>query len=264
MQGERRGPRKGRSVELSDFRPYAEGDDPRQIDWRAYARMERLFIKLFVVEEDTTLHLLLDRSQSMAWGAPPKLWLAKQLAAAMGYVALGRQEWVSTVSFAAGGTGRPEPVRGRDGLPRLLSSLAALGAEGGTDSKRALVEYAAAARRPGPLLLFSDLYGEGWHAGIDALLAAGFEPSVIHILDPEELRPTLAGDLRLRDDETGEHVPVTIDEGVLRTYRAALAEWRDGWADFCAGRGVTFVPLDSTLGVEDILFGIFRMRGLVG
>src|SRR5512139_2126616 len=80
MQGERRSPKRGQSVEFSDFRPYVAGDDFRRIDWNAYARLERFFIKLFVEEEDLTVHMLVDTSRSMNWGEPNKLWYATRVA----------------------------------------------------------------------------------------------------------------------------------------------------------------------------------------
>jgi len=88
MQGERRSPKRGQSVEFSDFRPYVAGDDFRRIDWNAYARLERFFIKLFVEEEDLTVHLLIDASRSMDWGEPNKLQYAARAAGALGYIAL--------------------------------------------------------------------------------------------------------------------------------------------------------------------------------
>ena len=78
MQGERRSPRRGSSVEFADFRPYTSGDDFRQIDWNMYARMERFFLKLFVAEEELTIHLLVDNSASMDWGEPNKLLYARR------------------------------------------------------------------------------------------------------------------------------------------------------------------------------------------
>ena len=88
MQGERRSPKRGQSVEFADFRPYAPGDDFRRIDWNAYARLERFFLKLFVEEQDLTVHLLVDTSPSMDWGEPNKLRFALRAAGALGYVAL--------------------------------------------------------------------------------------------------------------------------------------------------------------------------------
>src|SRR5689334_23905240 len=88
MQGERRSPRRGTSVEFADFRPYTPGDDIRQIDWNLYARMERFFLKLFVAEEELTIHILIDNTASMDWGNPNKLLYAKRTSGAFGYIAL--------------------------------------------------------------------------------------------------------------------------------------------------------------------------------
>jgi uncharacterized protein (DUF58 family) len=88
MQGERRSPKRGQSVEFADFRPYSMGDDFRRIDWNAYARLERFFIKLFVEEEDLTVHILVDASKSMDWGEPNKLQYAIRTAGALGYIAM--------------------------------------------------------------------------------------------------------------------------------------------------------------------------------
>lgn len=101
IQGERRSPRRGSSVEFADFRPYVHGDDIRQIDWNLYARMERFFLKLFVAEEELTIHLLVDNSASMDWGDPHKLTYARRLAAAFGYVALSTLDRVTVTAFAA-------------------------------------------------------------------------------------------------------------------------------------------------------------------
>src|SRR5512136_1765889 len=83
FKGERRSPRRGGSVEFADYREYAPGDDFRQIDWNAYARLERLFLRLFVEEEDATVHIILDASQSMDWGEPQKWNYAQRVAAAL-------------------------------------------------------------------------------------------------------------------------------------------------------------------------------------
>jgi uncharacterized protein (DUF58 family) len=87
LQGERRSSKRGQSVEFADFRPYSSGDDFRRIDWNAYARLERFFIKLFIEEEDLTVHLLVDTSKSMDWGNPNKLEYAIRSAGALGYIA---------------------------------------------------------------------------------------------------------------------------------------------------------------------------------
>jgi len=98
-QGERRSPKRGQSVEFSDFRPYVAGDDFLRIDWNAYARLERFFIKLFVEEEDLAVHLLVDTSRSMRWGRPAKLGYAAHVAGALGYIALAGLDRVTVTAL---------------------------------------------------------------------------------------------------------------------------------------------------------------------
>src|SRR3954466_10382777 len=94
MKGERRSKRKGQSVEFADFRGYVPGDDLRFIDWNTYARLDRLFLKMFLEEEDLHFYSLLDSSPSMGFGDPTKLRCAKQLAAALGFIGLVRGDRV--------------------------------------------------------------------------------------------------------------------------------------------------------------------------
>ena len=94
MKGEKRSKRKGQSVEFADYRNYVAGDDLRFIDWNLYARLDKLFLKLFLEEEDLHFYSLIDVSQSMMFGDPTKLFYAKQLAAALGYIGLCRSDRV--------------------------------------------------------------------------------------------------------------------------------------------------------------------------
>lgn len=266
LQGERQSPRRGRSVEFADFRPYAPGDDVRQIDWRAYARLERVFLKLFVEEEDACVHLVVDRSRSMAWGRPPKLDAARRIAAALGYVALAGPDSVAPAGVAIGGTpgrGDGQPLRGRAAVPRLLAGLDALQAGGGTDLVASLRRYAAAARRPGPLVLLSDLSDPRWQSGLAAAHAAGYLLTVVHILSPDEVAPPLEGDLALVDDETGETVEVTVDARVRAAYAAALAAWRADIKGWCRSRDVPYVPVESDVDVAALVTGALRRQGVV-
>src|SRR5438270_12496037 len=99
MKGERRSPRKGQSSEFADFRPYAVGDDLRFLDWNLFARLDRLFLRLFLEEEDLHISLLLDTSLSMDFGSPTKLHYAKQVAAALGFIGLVNLDRVVVEAF---------------------------------------------------------------------------------------------------------------------------------------------------------------------
>src|SRR5438552_1345744 len=122
MKGDRLSKRKGRGSEFADFRQYAVGDDLRFLDWNLFARLERLFVRLFLEEEDLHVHLLLDVSRSMDFGTPTKLLQAKRVAAALGFIGLVNLDRVAVWAFADKPVSSPV-LRGRANLPRLLNFL---------------------------------------------------------------------------------------------------------------------------------------------
>jgi uncharacterized protein (DUF58 family) len=274
LQGERRSPKRGQSVEFADFRAYVPGDDFRRIDWNAYARLERFFIKLFVEEEDLTVHLLVDTSRSMDWGQPNKLWYAVRAAGALGYVALAGLDRVTVTAFGDDGKGEAHyfpPRRGKGQALALFSFLRTLGAGSRTDLAPRLSAYAAAASQPGPLLLFSDLLDEGWADGLRALASRGFEVTVLHILAPDEVKPDTstwlsegpAADFKLLDVETGAEVEITADYDLLERYRDGLVTWREELRRFCGSRGMHYVPVETSLPFEELLFAWLRRFGVL-
>jgi uncharacterized protein (DUF58 family) len=261
LQGERRSPKRGQSVEFADFRPYAAGDDFRRIDWNAYARLERFFVKLFVEEEDLTVHVLLDASQSMAWGEPNKMAYAARVAGALGYVALVGLDQVTVSVLGGSATSRDailSPRRGKRFGISLLSFLQEIRAGGVVSLEARLRGYAAAAARPGPLVLLSDLMDPGWADGLRALAGRGFEITVLHVLSPDEVDPDLEGDLQLVDVETGDLVEITADYAMIARYRAGLATWREELARFCSARAIRYIPLETTVSLEVLLFSMLR------
>ena len=226
LKGERRSTKRGQSVEFADYRTYSHGDDLRRVDWNAYARMERLFIKLYQEEEDLTVHILLDASRSMDWGDPAditlsapvapvdapepeslrlpnaggqgnrsthdqnKLVYARRTAAALGYIALANLDRLSVTAFSKAGLQRFTAVRGKGHAVGLLRFVAGVQAEGETDLDLSLKQYAAQAKYPGLLFVLSDCLVEGGGTqGLAALQAAGHEIHLIHILAPAEVHP---------------------------------------------------------------------------
>jgi len=264
LQGERRSPRRGASVEFADFRHYTSGDDTRQVDWKLYARMERIFLKLFVAEDELNFHTLIDTSASMNWGEPLKLLHAKRLAAAFGYIALTNLDRVHVSACATAASGPQLPgVRGKRGAIPLFSFLQQLAPGGSADLTQFCRRYTQTARMPGPLLLCSDLLDPGWQEALEALARRPFEVTVLHILAPQELRPLLDGDFRLMDSEGGSAVEVTADPDLLQRYEANLRQWQSEIADFCRGRRMSYLPIDTALPVEEFVLGQMRRRGLV-
>ncbi len=268
IQGERRSPNRGGSVEFADFRTYAPGDDFRQIDWNAYARLERLFVKLFVAEEDLTVHLLLDASRSMAWGEPDKWRFGRRLAAALGYVALVGLDRVTGAALGdgRGGNGPLIPFRPHRGKRQALAWfnwLSDLEPEGQLDPTAALRDYMARARHPGPLLLVSDLLGPGWETGLRALASRHFEVTVLHLLSPQEISPELEGDLRLVDSESGAAVEVTADYDLIQRYRDRLAAWQEDLCQTCAAVDARYVFVPTTLPLEELVLAYLRRHDLL-
>src|SRR3954451_1838584 len=133
MKGERRSPRKGQSVEFADFRNYVVGDDLRFLDWNLYARLVRLFLRLFMEEEDLHFYLLIDNSLSMDFGTPTKLHYAKQVAAALAFIGLVNLDRVVVEAFNNRLVQSLPAVRGRRSLGRVLGFLEKLEPAGPSD-----------------------------------------------------------------------------------------------------------------------------------
>lgn len=279
-QGERRSPKRGQSVEFSDFRPYVMGDDFRRIDWNAYARLERFFIKLFVEEEDLAVHFLVDTSRSMDWGEPNKLQYAVRVAGALGYIALAGLDRVTVSGIGAplSGNGSASQYfpfhRGKSQALALFDFLQSLtqprlnGAGHAVDPALALRAYAnnrtgAGGLKPGSLVLISDLENDGWLDGLRALATRGFEVSVIHLLAPEETAPALEGDLKLIDSEDASSVEITADYDLLTRYKKGLEDWRAALHQFCTARSMAYIPLTTAMPLEDLLFAWLERQGVL-
>jgi uncharacterized protein (DUF58 family) len=265
LKGGRRSVKRGQSVEFADYRNYTIGDDLRQLDWNVYARLEKLFVKLFIEEEDVTITFLLDASPSMAFGRPQKLLFAKRAAAALGYIGLASEDRVVVAALVGRTARRQGGLRGSGRVFRLLSNLSSIiPASGPTDLVAAARHAAAMITGRGVVVLLSDLLDPDADRVIRELAATRSELIVLHILSPEELDPPLEGDLRLVDSESGEGVDVTIDLAALDEYRARLAAWRDGFADLAARRRAAYVPLSTDLPLADLVFAELRRRRVVG
>lgn len=259
LRGDRRSTKRGTSVEFADYRNYTPGDDPRRVDWNLYARTDKLFLKLYEEEEDRAVHLLLDASASMGFGAPAKLETAQRLAAALGYVALQELDRLHVAVLTADGLETLRPLRGTVGTPALLGFLSGLHGGGSASLSRSLREYAGRGRAAGLLILVSDLLDpEGVRAGLRALGARGHEIVVLHTLSREELEPTLLGDLDLVDVESREKQAITLDAAALDAYSRRLASWLEEIRRECAAVGATHTLVRAEDPVEDVLFGQLR------
>jgi uncharacterized protein (DUF58 family) len=284
LKGERRSTKRGTSVEFADYRDYTPGDDLRQVDWNIYARLERVFLKLFEEEEELTVHLLLDCSRSMDWSGPSsdlvaadgsyeqdprrnKLFYAKQTAAAIAYMALSAMDRVSLLALSTGKNGtdnRLPMIRGKNQTVRMIRFIEGLTTGPGGDLNAALRTYAGTTRQPGLLFLISDLFAPGGcFEGLRALQGAGHEIVLLHVLSPDEVNPSLRGDFRLVDSETGESQEVSIDSHALELYQKEFNAWQHSLLDFCQRRAINYLQVETDTSFEDLVLHYMRRRGLV-
>jgi uncharacterized protein (DUF58 family) len=265
LKGGRRSVKRGQSVEFADYRDYALGDDLRQLDWNVYARLEKLFVKLFIEEEDVTITFLIDASPSMAFGRPQKLLFAKRAAAALGYIALAGEDRVVVAALTGRTARRQGGLRGSGRVFRLLANLSGIRpADGATDLLASARHAAAMLSGRGVIVLISDLLDPAADRVIRELAATGSELIVLHALSPDELDPMLEGDLRLVDSESGEGIDVTIDLATIDDYKARLAAWQEGLADLAAKRRASYVPVSTDTPLADLVFAELRRRRVLG
>jgi uncharacterized protein (DUF58 family) len=264
MKGERRSRRKGQSVEFADFRSYVPGDDLRFIDWNTYARLERLFLKLFLEEEDLHFYALIDASPSMDFGQPTKFQYARQLAAALGFVGLVRGDRVKIQTLGrVAGQGVPV-LRGRRSLWRMLEYLDGLSPGEIVPLAEGVRDFCVRNSGKGIVVLVTDLMDKaGYQGALRYLLAQEMDIYVIHVLSVEELEPDLQGDLRLVDCEDHDVAEVTVTSALLKRYRQTLAAFIESAREFCTRRGMVYLLARNDVPVERLIQGYLRERGLV-
>jgi uncharacterized protein (DUF58 family) len=257
----------GSSVEFSDYRTYTAGDEFRRIDWNAYARLERLFVRLYRAEEDLWLSVVLDTSASMAWGRPTKARLGAQLAGALAFVALQSGDRVDLATAQAANLNqRLSGLRGQAAARAAWRLLESVECDGATDLNAALVTYARQTRSSGLTVVITDLFSpSGYQQGIDALLGQRQEVLLVQVLAPDELQPPadMVGEWRLLDSEPAAPLEATITPGIVRAYRRLLQTFVDEVSEFCRRRGITYVKLSSDADISEVVLRTFRRLGIV-
>jgi uncharacterized protein (DUF58 family) len=274
MGGEHQGRARAPSLEFVDYRQYRPGDDPRRVDWNAYARLGTLQVRLTESQEREHLVLVVDRSASMRWGRPDKYVYASQLAAALGTLALARAETVHLAWLP--GPAEPDPARtfaARERLPELVQLLDRTVPAGRVhDLGAALAGVLAAvpvpARASAPLVVvLSDLLatpdGGSLADGLDGLGARGADVVVLHLLSPREFEPRAQGEVELEDAETGEVLPLDVSRTVLAAYRQRLTDWLDGVESTCLSRGARYVRVRTDRPLEALLLEDLRHAGVL-
>jgi uncharacterized protein (DUF58 family) len=263
MKGERRSKRKGQSVEFADFRNYVAGDDLRFIDWNLFARMDRLYLKLFLEEEDLHFYALVDDSLSMDFGSPTKFFVARQLAASLAYIGLCRGDRVSISTF--GRSASPVVVRGKTSAHRLLGYLdSATCIDTPTTTEEVMRRFCLKNTGKGIVVVITDLMSKtGYETALKMLVAREMDVYLLHILSPEELEPKLVGDLSLLDSEDSERRDISVSASLLQRYEQTLNAFVEQARTFCNRRSITYVSVRSDQPIEPLVNEYLRSRGLV-
>jgi uncharacterized protein (DUF58 family) len=252
-------------VEFADFRNYAPGDDFRRVDWNAYARLDRLFLRLYTAEQMSTLTLLIDHSPSMRFGEPSKALTTARLAAIFSYIALHNYDRVSLVGWADTVDHVLPSQTGKGCIPRVWKSIEEItNAPAGATNFKALRDYANF-RGPGLTVVLSDFLSEtDWRAALKALRSRGQEVTVVQVLSPDELAPQMRGDWSLTDSETGAEVEVTLSPRLLKRYAEELHTYTQSIRDFCRAQRLSFAQLSSDMRLADEALASLRRVGVLG
>jgi uncharacterized protein (DUF58 family) len=264
MKGERRSKKKGQSVEFADYKNYVIGDDLRHLDWNLYARLDRLFIRLFQEEEDLHFYVLIDNSLSMDFGSPSKLHCARQIAAALAFIGLCNMDRVVIEAFSEKLTQSLPAVRGRKSLWRVLDFLQKLQPAGPSNLRESLKTFTMKSSGKGIVILLSDMMDKaGYEDALRYLVSRNYDIYVIQVLSQEELEPELMGDLKLVDIEDDDEAEISVSAPLMKRYKQNLAAYQAGLQEYCNRRGVTYLMTSNKVPFERLVMTYLRQRGLV-
>jgi uncharacterized protein (DUF58 family) len=267
LQGERRSKKRGTSVEFADYRHYVHGDDLRFIDWNIYARLDKLFLKMFLEEEDLSLLIAIDTSASMHWGNPSKFIFNQRLAMALGYIGLANHNRVTLYAFNSDGVSPLPSLRGLRRTREMGEWILRLEPSGGSGFNDAMRAIALSRQGKGVMVILSDfMFKEGYEKGLRYLAGGGFDTFCMQVLSPEEIDPGrhgLAGDLRLTDVEDEDKAEITVSAALLKRYKRNLDAYCGKLREFCVRRGIMHLTIDTATSLDTLLLDYLRKRGLL-
>ncbi len=264
LQGLHASPYHGFSVQFSEHRRYAPGDDPKLIDWLAYAKTDRYYVKRYEAETNLTGYLVMDLSRSMGFTYRQELTKFQYcicIAAALCYLMVTQQDPVGLITFSDKVRARL-PARSRRGhLSDVLGQLAKLEPTGQADIGGALIHVAALLRHQSLVMVFSDLLAEPETimAGLNRLKHGGHDVIMFHVLDEAEVNFPFNGPMQFVDPESGEKVTVDAT-GHRDDYLEALGKFREDLKSRCFKSRIDYVPLDTSMPFDRALMEYLLSR----
>jgi uncharacterized protein (DUF58 family) len=263
VSGLHRSPFHGYSAEFSQYRHYRPGDDLKYVDWKLFARTDRIYTKQYRETTNMPAQVAVDASASMAYrgaGTVSKLDYARLLAAALSHLLSGQGDAVGLVTFADALRDYIPSRAGRLHLRRILVALTKLDASGETSCGTGLRRAIDLLKRRGLLILVSDLYddGEGVEAELRRAIRIGHEVALFHVLSPDELSLPFKRDVELEDLETGRRV--LTSPAVHDSYTEAFRRFLDRWRTTCATYGIDYHRITTDMRLDSALRDYLRRR----
>ena len=237
-------PATGFTREFKDFRHYTKNDDYRSIDWRLYARLERLFIRLYEEVQEFHVHILVDTSESMLRPFPEKRKTALKVAVGLAYMGLVSQHRVSLYSMSDRVIAGLPPFSGQGNIRKIVDRLAGLEFGGATDLEACFREFRPSRQRYGVIFVISDLFGHELDSAIDAIKLSGRwpgEPHLVHVFAPGEREPNLNGEIELVDVETKESRRLWLTPRDLQRYQETFERFIVGVSGECSRRQIDYL-----------------------
>lgn len=264
MHGLHQSPLHGFSVEFSEHRKYAIGDDPKDIDWLIYAKTDKYYVKKFEAETNLTGYLMVDSSRSMGYTYRQEMTKFEYsicLAAALAYLMIHQQDPVGLITFDEKIRRSLSPKSRRSQLPTILSLLSQLKPEGTTNVAGSLQQLAAMLKHASLIMVFSDLLEEESKLlrSLHQLRHSGHDIILFHILDEAEVRFPFDGRVELEDPETGQMIPGNAD-ALKNDYLRELNDFRQRLQKECSRSQIDFVPLDTSMRFDHALIEYLTRR----
>ena len=275
--GEHRSKLRGVSPEFADFKSYTPGDDFRRVDWNLYARLDELFLRLSEVTTDLTVHFLIDASASMDWASqeslPTKFRFARQIAGAIGYIALWRFDRVLVAPFNDEVQPGFGPGHGRSEVGPLIHFLTNCRAGGSTNLSDVVARYLHQHPRPGLMIILSDLLSSETielSASLRAIRSRGWEVTVIQLVDDSELEPARLFDsadgsdpVTIVDSESNGTLMITPNRATLDRYEETVTSWLAEVESTCTDQGARYLRLATSEPIGAVVMRQLHRRGLL-
>ncbi|MBN1234067.1 MAG: DUF58 domain-containing protein [Candidatus Coatesbacteria bacterium] len=258
LSGIRLTKKRGFSLEFADYKKYVPGDDFRSVDWNIFMRLRELFVKIYLLEEDLTVHVFLDCSKSMDFEG--KFDLACRLALAIAYIGLTSGNRTQITSFSNSISSSSKRVRGKGQIFSLINYIDSLETKGETNLLEAVKDFCIRTRNSGLVVFISDFYCSSSLDAFKYLIFRKHDLSLIQILSPFEINPDLDGNLKLIDKETESELPITINKSYLDGYKYRLRLYKEEIDQFSKRYGIGYTFVSSNLDFKEIILNLL-LRG---